>query len=77
MIVNHTANVYKGSEISKIWQHGEERRRVDDGSMDQYWRCGHCNNKRILKCLETDKEAISYSIRYFKNRYFIDLTVDN
>src|SRR5271156_5544465 len=47
MIVDHTANQRNGSEVSKIWQHGGERRRVDDSTMDRYWRCGHCNNKRI------------------------------
>jgi len=55
LIVDHTANLRNGSEASKIWQHGGERRRVDDGTMDRYWRCGHCINKRILKCLETGK----------------------
>ena len=57
LIVDHTANQRNGSEISKLWQHGGERRRVDDGTMDRYWRCGHCNNKRILKCPETGKGA--------------------
>src|SRR5271154_172310 len=55
MIVDHTANQRNGSEVSKIWQHGGERRRVDHGSMDRYWRCSHCSNKRILKCPETDR----------------------
>jgi hypothetical protein len=53
MIVNHTANQRNGLEVSKIWQHGGKCRRVDDGTMDRYWRCGHCNNKKILKCPET------------------------
>jgi DNA-directed RNA polymerase subunit RPC12/RpoP len=77
MIVDHTANQRNGSGLSKIWQHGGERRRVDDGSMDRYWRCGHCNNKRILKCPETGKEAPSYPIRHLKNRHFIDLNADH
>ena len=50
MIVDHTANQRNGSEVSKIWQHGGERRRVDDGTMDRHLRCGHCDNKRTLKC---------------------------
>jgi hypothetical protein len=29
MIVYHTANQRSGSEVSMIWQHGRERRRVD------------------------------------------------
>jgi hypothetical protein len=45
MIVDHTGNQRNGSEVSKIWQHGGERRRVDDGTMDRYWRCGHCNHQ--------------------------------
>jgi hypothetical protein len=36
LIVDHTANLRNGSEVSKIWQHGGERRRVDDGTMDRY-----------------------------------------
>jgi hypothetical protein len=77
LIVDHTANQRNGSEISRIWQHGGERRRVDDGSMDRYWRCGHCNNKRILKCPKTGRGATSYPIRHLKNRHFIDLTADH
>ena len=57
VIVDHTANQRNGSEASKIWQHGGERRRVDDGTMDRYWWCGHCSNKRILKCPETGRGA--------------------
>jgi hypothetical protein len=34
LIVDYTANQRKGSEVFKIWQHGGERRRVDDDSMD-------------------------------------------
>ena len=37
LIVNHTANQRNGAEVSKIWQHGGERRRIDDGSIDRYW----------------------------------------
>jgi hypothetical protein len=36
MIVDHTANQPDGSEVSEIWQHGGERRQVDDGTMDGY-----------------------------------------
>jgi len=45
--------------------------------MDRYWRCGHCINKRILKCPETGKGATSYPIRHLKNRHFIDLNADH
>ena len=53
------------------------RCRVDDGTMDQYWRCGYCSNKRILKCPETGRGATSYPIRHLKNRHFIDLNADH
>ena len=36
LIVDHTANQRNGSEVSKIWQHSGERRRIDDGSMERY-----------------------------------------
>ena len=42
--------------------------------MDRYWRCGHCSNKRILKCPET---GTSYPIRHLKNRHFINLNADH
>jgi hypothetical protein len=50
MIIDHTANQRNGSEASKIWQHGGERRQADDGTVDG-------NNKRILKYLETGRGA--------------------
>jgi hypothetical protein len=53
MIVDRTANQRNGSDVSKIWQHGGERRRVGGGAVDRYWRCGHCINRRILECPET------------------------
>jgi len=53
MIVNHTANQRNGSEVSKIWQHGGERRRVDDDTMDRHWRCGYCSNKSLTAYLWT------------------------
>jgi hypothetical protein len=57
MIVDNTGNQRNGSEISKIWQHGEERRRVDDGTMDRYWRCGHVDT---LSCpaMSTGSSAV-------------------
>jgi hypothetical protein len=35
MIVDHTANQRNSSEVSKVWQHGGERRRVDDGTKEE------------------------------------------
>src|SRR5271170_2820351 len=45
--------------------------------MDRYWRCGHCSNKRILKCSETGRGATSYPIRHLKNRHSINLNADH
>src|SRR6266480_5309826 len=77
VIVDHTANIRNGSEVSKIWRHGFERRRVDDGTFDRYWRCGHCQHKKILKCTEGGGGTTSYAIRYLLNRHFIDLNTDD
>jgi hypothetical protein len=33
LVVDHTANLRKNSKISPIWEHGGERRRLDDNSM--------------------------------------------
>ena len=64
VIIDHTANIRNRSEVSKIWKHGSERRRVDDGTFDRYWRCGHCQHKKILKCLEGGGGKTSYPICY-------------
>ena len=78
VIVDHTANIRNGSEVSKIWRHSFERRRVDDGTFDtRYWRCGHCQHKKILKCAEGGGGTTSYAIRYLLNRHFIDLNTDD
>jgi len=45
--------------------------------MDRYWRCGHCNNKRTLKCPKTGRGATRYPIRHLKNCHFIDLKADH
>jgi hypothetical protein len=53
LIVDHTANQRHGSKASDIWLHGRERRRCENGSMDRYWRCGHCTIQKTLKVPET------------------------
>jgi hypothetical protein len=35
-----------------IWYHGSERRRLDDGSVERYWRCALCKGATILKIRE-------------------------
>ena len=72
LIVEHTANQRHGSKISDIWFHGGERRRCDDGSMDRYWRCGHCTTQKILKVPETGNGATSHPMRHLRNRHHID-----
>jgi hypothetical protein len=65
IIVDHTVNIRNGSKISKIWRHGFERRRADDGFFNKYWRCGHYQYKKILKCVKKENKTINYFIRYF------------
>jgi len=36
LVVDRTANLRKNSKISSIWEHGEERRRLDDNSRARY-----------------------------------------
>src|SRR5271156_7157612 len=69
LIVNHTANQRNGSEVSKIWFHGGERRRIDNGSNDRYWRCSHCKHKRYLKISEAGGGATSHAVRHLKNHH--------
>ena len=74
MIVDHTANQRNGSEVSKIWQHGRERRRVDDGIMDRYWRSGKDDFPTLfqyaldtLSCpaMSTDSSEIANGLLWF------------
>jgi len=48
LVVEHTANVRKNSKISAIWHHGGERRRLDDHSMERYWRCAYCKGSATI-----------------------------
>src|SRR5271156_557519 len=76
LIVNHTANQRNGSEVSKIWFHGGERRRIDNGSNDRYWRCNHCKHKRYLKISKAGGGATSHAVRHLKNHHHLDLNAD-
>jgi hypothetical protein len=38
LVIEYAANVRKNTKISAIWHHGGERRRLDDHSMERYWR---------------------------------------
>jgi hypothetical protein len=50
LIMEHTADVRKGSRISSVWLHRGERRRIDYRSMHRYWRCRHCTaNATVLE----------------------------
>src|SRR5271163_420870 len=75
LIVNHTANQRNGPEVSKIWFHGEERRRMDNGTNDRYWRCSHCKHKRYLKISEAGG-ATSHAVRHLKNHHHLDPDAD-
>jgi hypothetical protein len=48
LVVEHTANVRKNTKISAIWHHGGERRRLDDHSMERYWRCAYCKGSATI-----------------------------
>ena len=67
LIVNHTTNQRNGSEVSKIWLHGGERRRMDNGSNDRYWRYtreesaygGHYRGMRMSKGLVEEETYLT------------------
>ena len=48
LVIEHTANVRKNSKILAIWHHGGERRRLDDHSMERYWRCAYCKGSATI-----------------------------
>jgi hypothetical protein len=70
LVVDYSANHRCGSKTSAIWDHGGERRRLDDNSMDRYWRCAYCRVTTILKVKEGGKGGqTSYAIRHLKNKH--------
>jgi hypothetical protein len=76
LIVEHTANLRKNTKISAIWHHGEERRRLDDRSMDKYWRCKHCKSATVLKVDGGNGGQTSYALAHLKNKHQIDCKTD-
>jgi hypothetical protein len=38
----------KISKTSAIWHHSGERRRLDDHSMERYWRCAYCKGSATI-----------------------------
>ena len=48
LVVDRTASLRKNSKISAIWEHSEERRRLDDNFRAQYWRCAYYTDHSVL-----------------------------
>ena len=76
IVVDHTANLIPGVKASEIWHHGRERRRTDNGSVDRYWRCGHCKGRKLFKVAEHVSGATSYAVRHLRNKHNIDVGAD-
>jgi hypothetical protein len=49
LIVNHTANQHNRSEILKIRFHGGQRRQIDNGSNNRFWRCSHPERNQLTE----------------------------
>jgi hypothetical protein len=78
LVVEHTANVRKNTKISAIWHHGGERRRLDDHSMERYWRCAYCRGSAtILKVAGGNGGQTAYALAHLKNKHQIDCNADN
>lgn len=77
LVVDHTANLRKNSRVSPIWDHGGERRRLDDNSMDRYWRCAYCVGAATLIKIEGNGGQTTYALRHLKNKHQIDCNADD
>jgi hypothetical protein len=40
LVVEQSANLRKGSKMSKIWRYGRELRALDTPKLDKHWLCG-------------------------------------
>jgi hypothetical protein len=76
LVVDHSANERSGAKISAIWHHGGERRRLDDKSMDRYWRCAHCKGATVLKIKGGAGGTTSYALRHLKNKHNVNIEED-
>jgi hypothetical protein len=78
LVVEHTANVRKNTKISAIWHHGGERRRLDDHSMERYWRCVYCRGSAtILKVVGGNGGQTAYALAHLKNKYQVGCNADD
>jgi hypothetical protein len=64
LTVEHTANVRKYTEISAIWHHGGEPRRLDDHSMERYWRYAYCKGSATIlrRTLTPERNALGMKV---------------
>jgi hypothetical protein len=69
LVVDHSANERAGARISTIWLYGGERRRLDDKSIDRYWRCNHCKGAIVFKIKSGLGGTTSYILRHLKNKH--------
>ena len=78
LVVEHTANMRKNSKTSAIWHHGGEHRRLDDHSMERYWRCAYCKGSTtILKVAGGNGGQTAYALTHLKNKHRIDCNADD
>ena len=77
LVVDHTANQRKNSKISLIWEHGGERRRLDDKSMARYWRCAYCKGSATVLKVDGNEGQTTHAWAHLKNRHQIDCNPDN
>jgi hypothetical protein len=76
LVVDHSANERAGARISAIWLHGGERRRLNDKSIDRYWRCNHYKGATVLKIKGGSGGTTSYALRYLKNKHNVIIKKD-
>ena len=61
LAMHPTPNQRAVSAVCAIWQHGSERQRLDDNSMDRYWRCRIYKGRTVLKVKGTGGWQTSYA----------------
>jgi hypothetical protein len=77
LIIDHTANLRKNSKVSAIWDHGGERRRLDDDSMARYWRYIYCTGSATLLKVNRNSGQTTYALRHLKNKHNVDCQADD
>ena len=78
LVIEHTANLRNNIRTSAIQYYRDKRRRLNDKSIEKYWRYAYYIGKAtVVKIDGENREQTSYILAHLKNKHKIDYALDN